>query len=63
MTEVGVGPFQLEKHTFLKWVYKKIRNLKHKYGAIKTQLLREIDKVQSSIKKRLISRKDIGSQT
>jgi hypothetical protein len=40
----------------------KIWNLEHKYGATKTQLLRKVDGAQSSINKRLIPPKEIGSQ-
>jgi hypothetical protein len=39
----------------------KIRNLKDKYGATKTQLPKKIDGAQSSIEKRLTSPKDIDS--
>jgi hypothetical protein len=60
MTEANVGPFQHEKHTPPKWVLK-IRNLKHKYKATKTQLLRKINRAQSSIERRLIPPKDIDN--
>jgi hypothetical protein len=40
----------------------KIRNLKHKYGITKAQLPRNLDGAKSSIERRHIPPKDIGSQ-
>jgi len=40
----------------------KIPNLEHKYGANRTQLFRKEDGAQSSIEKRPIPSKDIGSR-
>jgi hypothetical protein len=39
----------------------KIQNVEHKYGTTKTQLPRKIDGAQSSIERRPIPLKDIGS--
>jgi hypothetical protein len=41
----------------------KIRNLKNKYGATKTQLPKKTNGAQSSIERRPIPPKDIGSKT
>jgi hypothetical protein len=40
----------------------KIRNLEHKYGVTKAQLPRKVDGAKSSIERRLIPPKDIGSE-
>jgi hypothetical protein len=39
----------------------KIRNLEHKYGTTITQLPRKVDGAQSSIERKLIPVKDVGS--
>jgi hypothetical protein len=62
MTKTNVPPPQLEKHAPPKQV-SKIRNLKHKYETIRAQFPRKIDGAQSSIERRPIPPKDIGSQT
>jgi hypothetical protein len=44
-------------------IFFQIQNLEHKYGTTRTQLPKKTNEAQSSIKKRLIPPKDIGSQT
>jgi hypothetical protein len=60
MIEVGVGPRQPEKCTPPKWTYQKLRNLDHKYGAIRAKLPKKVDGAQSSINIRPIPPKDIS---
>jgi hypothetical protein len=54
------GPFNLKKHYF-KTNILKIRNLEHKYKTMRAQLLKKPDVAQSSIERKLLPPKDIGS--
>jgi hypothetical protein len=61
MTEINVVPPQPKKHTPPNEFIKN-RNLKHKYGATRTQLRKKVDGAQFSIEKRHIPPKDTNSQ-
>jgi hypothetical protein len=62
MTEVGVGPLQLEKHTLPKRVHQKYETLNTNKEPL-AQLLIKKNGAQSSIKSRPIPLKDVSSRT